>query len=150
MEAFKYPSDREISEVGLRGLFIGNYDIWDANAHTELVKARYGWKESPVPFERTYRRFSNLDDRHENGAHDYLKYIKFGYGRATDHACKDIRTGYLSREEGIERVKQYDHVRPSDLDFWLEYVKKDESWFWAIADRFRVRRFGQKTIKTHG
>ena len=42
MEAFKYPSDREISEVGLRGLFIGNYDIWDANAHTELVKARYG------------------------------------------------------------------------------------------------------------
>ena len=137
MEAFKYPSDREISEVGLRGLFIGNYDIWDANAHTELVKARYGWKESPVPFERTYRRFSNLDDRYENGAHDYLKYIKFGYGRATDHACKDIRTGYLSREEGIERVKQYDHVRPSDLDFWLEYVKKDESWFWAIADRFR-------------
>ena len=25
---------------------------------------------------------SNLDDMHENGVHDYLKYIKFGYGRA--------------------------------------------------------------------
>ena len=48
--------------------------------------------------------FQDLDDRYENGAHDYLKYIKFGYSRATDHACKDIRTGYLSREEGIERV----------------------------------------------
>ena len=97
MEAFKYPSDKEIFEVGLRGLFIANFDIWDANAHTKLVKECYGWKESPVPFERTYRRFSNLDDRYENGAHDYLKFIKFGYGRATDHACKDIRSGYLSR-----------------------------------------------------
>lgn len=137
MEAFKYPLDREISEVGLRGLFIGNFDIWDANAHTKLVKERYGWKESPVPFERTYRRFSNLDDRYENGAHDYLKYIKFGYGRATDHACKDIRSGYLSREEGIDKVRQYDHVRPSDLDFWLDYVSRDEDWFWNNANKFR-------------
>ena len=30
-----------------------------------------------IPFERTYRKMSNLDDRYENGAHDLLKFIKF-------------------------------------------------------------------------
>ena len=54
---------------------------------------KYGWRPAQQPFERTYRRMSNLDDMHENGIHDYLKFMKFGYGRGTDHSCKDIRAG---------------------------------------------------------
>jgi len=66
----------------------------------------FGFRESVLPFERTYRRFSNLDDMHENGIHDYMKFIKFGYGRASDHASKDIRDGYMTREEGIQMVRE--------------------------------------------
>jgi len=80
---------------------------------------------------------SNLDDRYENGAHDYLKWIKFGYGRATDHASKDIRNGHMSREEGIEMVRKYDHVKSSDIHFWTDYVDRSEKWFDEIADTFR-------------
>ena len=137
MEWCKYPNDEAINKIGLRGLFIGNYDPWDANEHTKLVKEKYNWKESPVPFERTYRRFSNLDDMYENGVHDYLKYIKFGYGRGTDHACKDIRSGYMTREEGIKMVKKYDHIRSNDTDHWLNYVGMDSNEFIKIADSFR-------------
>lgn len=137
LETFKYPSDDEVRKVGLRGLFIGMYDKWDANAHTQLVTEKYGWEASPVPFERTYRTMSNLDDRYENGVHDYLKYVKFGYGRATDHACKDIRSGYMTREQGIEMVRKYDHVRSSDLYHWLDYVGRSEEWFDTIANSFR-------------
>jgi N-acetyl sugar amidotransferase len=140
LECFKYPSDEELMEVGVRGIFIGNYDPWDANSHVSLVREKYGWEESPVPFERTYRRFSNLDDRYENGVHDYLKYVKFGYGRATDHVCKDIRSGYMTREEGVELVRRYDHVRSSDLYQWLKYVERSEEWFDGIADQFRSPR----------
>lgn len=140
LELFKYPDDAAIEKVGLRGLFIGNFDPWDANAHTKLVKERYDWKESPEPFERTYRRFSNLDDRYENGIHDYLKYVKFGYGRGTDHACKDIRSGYMTRDEGIAMVRKYDHVKSSDLQIWLDYVDRTEDWFDTIADTFRDER----------
>lgn len=142
-----YPTDTEIERVGLRGVYIGNYDRWDANSHAKLITEQYGWEPSPVPFERTYRLMSNLDDRYENGAHDYLKYIKFGYGRGTDHACKDIRRGYMTREEGIEMVRKYDHVRPSDLDFWLDYVGRDEGWFWKHADGFRSPRVWVKDGK---
>jgi hypothetical protein len=83
---------------------------------------------------------SNLDDRYESGIHDLLKFIKFGYGRCSDHASKDIRTGYLSREEGIQLVKKYDHVVSTDLNYWLNYVGKDEKYFWNIADSFRDPR----------
>ena len=136
----KYPSDEEILDVGVRGLYIGNFFQWDPNRQTKLVQEKYGWKAAEKPFERTYRTMSNLDDRYENGIHDLMKFVKFGYGRASDHASKDIRTGYMTREEGIEMVKKYDAVVSSDLYYWLEYVGMSEDEFWNIADTFRDPR----------
>ena len=143
----KYPTDDEIDEVGIRGIYIFNYVPWEANDHTQLVKERYGWEENPEPFERTYRRMSNLDDMHENGMHDYLKYVKFGYGRATDHACKDIRAGRMSRVQGIEMVRKYDHVKSSDLKRWLSYVDMTEPEFDRVADTFRDPRVWRKNAR---
>jgi hypothetical protein len=97
-----YPSDADIDAVGVRGLYLSNFLDWDANAHVRLVIERYGWRPAQQSFERTYRTMSNLDDMHENGIHDYLKFIKLGYGRASDHASKDIRAGVMTREQGIE------------------------------------------------
>ena len=39
--------------------------------------------------------------------HDYLKYCKYGYGRAADSASYDIRNGYISRQEGVRLVEKY-------------------------------------------
>jgi N-acetyl sugar amidotransferase len=136
----RYPSDEDIVRVGVRGLYVGNFFKWDPNHHAPMMKERYGWRPAQQPFERTYRRMSNLDDRYENGAHDLLKFIKFGYGRASDHASKDIRTGYMTREKGIEMVRRYDHVVSKDLAYWLEYVGMNEEEFWMTADRFRDKR----------
>jgi hypothetical protein len=87
---------------------------------------------------------SNLDDMHENGIHDYLKYIKFGYGRCTDHACKDIRDSKITRNEGIDLVKKYDHIKPRDLYRWLKYVNMNEEEFDRICDTFRDPRVWEK------
>jgi len=140
-----YPTDEEIDEAGVRGIYISNYFKWEANEHGEMVKEKYGFLESEEPFERTYRRMSNLDDMHENGIHDYMKYIKFGYGRATDHVCKDIRAGKMTREEGIEIVKKMDHIKSKDLKRWLEYVGWTEKKFDEVADTFRDPRVWWKT-----
>lgn len=136
----KYPSDEDILETGTRGIYIGNFFKWDPNKQTDLVMDKYDWKPAEKPFERTYRIMSNLDDRYENGIHDLMKFIKFGYGRASDHASKDIRTGYMTREEGIKMVKRYDSVVSSDLYYWLKYVDMSEDEFWSIADSFRDPR----------
>jgi len=135
-----YPDDEETSKLGMRGIFISNYVRWEANVHGEMVKEKYGFLEAEEPFERTYRRMSNLDDMHENGIHDYMKYIKFGYGRATDHCNKDIRAGKMTRDEAIEIVRQRDPIKSKDLWRWLDYVNWTEERFDEVADTFRDPR----------
>ena len=136
-----YPSDEEISRVGVRGIYLSNFVDWDANRHARLVMDKYAWRPAQQPFERTYRMFSNLDDMHENGIHDYLKFVTLGYGRGTDHACKDIRAGLMSREQGVEMVRRYDAVKPRrDLERRLSYVTMTEEEFDAVCDTFRDPR----------
>ncbi|OGT54536.1 MAG: LPS biosynthesis protein [Gammaproteobacteria bacterium RIFCSPHIGHO2_12_FULL_63_22] len=135
-----YPTDEEVEAVGVRGVYVSNYFRWDANDHGNLMVEKYGFEPTDEPFERTYRTMSNLDDMHENGIHDYMKFVKFGYGRATDHVCKDIRAGILSRAEGIELVQRMDPIKSRDLQRWLAYVGWTEARFDAEADRFRDPR----------
>lgn len=137
----QYPSDEELDDAGIRGIYLSNFWPWDANEHVKLVMEKYDWKPARQPFERTYRTMSNLDDMHENGIHDYLKFIKLGYGRGTDHSCKDIRAGRMTRDQGIGMVKKYDAVKPRrDLDRWLKYVDMSEAEFDATCDTFRDPR----------
>ena len=138
--SWMYPSDAEIERVGVRGVYVSNYFRWDANDHSELVVKEYGFEPTDEPFERTYRTMSNLDDMHENGIHDYLKFVKFGYGRASDHVCKDVRAGLMSRDQGIAIVQAMDPVKPRDLQRWLTYVDWSEGRFDTVADRFRDPR----------
>jgi N-acetyl sugar amidotransferase len=138
--SWKYPNDEEINKVGVRGIYISNYFNWDANDHGPLMIKKYGFIEAEEPFERTYRTMSNLDDMHENGIHDYMKFIKFGYGRATDHVCKDIRAGKMTRDEGIRIIQQMDPIKSKDINRWLKYVGWTEKHFDYIADTYRDHR----------
>jgi len=141
----KPPTDQALQRVGVRGIYIGNYFDWDPNGHARRMRDEFGFEFARQPFERTYRTMSNLDDMHENGVHDYMKFIKFGYGRASDHASKDIRQGYMTRDQGIEMVRRHDHVKPRDLKRWLDYVDMTEPEFDRIADTFRDPRVWQRT-----
>ena len=140
LNPFKFPSDEEIDKVGVRGLYISNFFYWDANLHGQMMIEKYNFKVSEQPFERTYRRMSNLDDMHENGIHDYMKFVKFGYGRCTDHTSKDIRAGKLNRDQAILEVKKRDHIKSKDLVRWLNYVGWTEEQFDRVADTFRDPR----------
>src|SRR5690606_31682286 len=126
LQFLMYPSDEEILNTGLRGIFLSNYFYYDGTRHAEIAREQYRWEQAEQDFDRTFRRTSNRDDMHENGVHDYLKFIKLGYGRGTDHANYEIREGRMTRESGIEMVRTYDHVRPRDLQRWLQYVGMTE------------------------
>ncbi len=137
----QYPSDDEIDDVGVRGIYLSNYMNWSGESNAKLVMDKYNWEPARQPFERTYRMFSNLDDMHENGIHHYMKFVKLGYGRATDHTCKDVRAGKMTREQAVEIVRKYDAVKPRrDLDRWLKYVDMTEEEFDYILDGFRDPR----------
>jgi N-acetyl sugar amidotransferase len=132
-----YPDEMSLYKNNIRGIYIGNYFKWLPNKHFKLIQKNYGWKTRKEKFDRTYRTFSNLDNIFENGVHDYLKFIKFGYGRGTDHSSKDIRDNLISRTLGIKNVLKYDHVIPRDLKIWCKYVDISEDEFYFTADKFR-------------
>lgn len=136
----KYPDDEEIERIGIRGVFISNFFGWNQHVHTKLMVDLYGFEFNPLPFDRTYARDSNLNNVHDNGIHDYMKYIKFGYGRVSDHVSRDIRNGILTRDQGIALVQQYEGVVPGDLTRWLNYVGISRVEFEETADTFRDSR----------
>lgn len=134
---FHYPDDDLIEEVGVRGIYLSNFVRWDEHGQALAMHEQYDFQPNAGTRERTFNRYAKLDDLHANGAHDYLKYLKFGYGRATDDASTLIRAGLMTREEGIEAVRRHDHVRPGDLDVWLDFVGMDENEFMAHVDPLR-------------
>ena len=69
--------------------------------------------------------------------HDYFKWIKYGFGRATDHASLDIRYGKISREEGVRLVKEYEGKIPLRyFDEFLKDMELDRQGFYEIVDKF--------------
>lgn len=138
LSCFKYPSDDDIERVGIRGVFISNYFGWNQNIHAGKMRELYGFEYAEDgTFDRTYKNDSNLNNIHDNGLHDFMKWIKFGYGRATDHASRDIRNGAITREQGVELVKRYDHRFPRDVERWLNYTGMSEEEFYQAVESWR-------------
>lgn len=133
---FFYPSEEELERVGVRGIYLSNFISWNARKQTEFIIKELGF-ETAQERERTFNLYDKLDDIHANGLHDYLKFLKFGYGRATDDASTEIRHGRMTREEGIEMVVKHDHVRPSDTDIFLQAVQMSEQDMLRIIEPMR-------------
>jgi N-acetyl sugar amidotransferase len=131
-----YPSDEELENTGITSLFLGHYFFWDARKQLEVVK-RHGFEvKKDGPVEGTYTNYENLDEE-MHGLHDYLKFVKYGFGRATDHACIDIRNKRLTRDEGLELVKKYDGKYPHlSVKAFIEYSGMSNDEINAILDSY--------------
>ena len=66
--------------------------------------------------------------------------IKFGHGRATNDACRDIRDGFITREEAVKLVNKYDDEFPKKYfqDF-LDYIKISKNEYWETIDQARPK-----------
>ncbi len=58
--------------------------------------------------------------------HDYLKFLKRGYGRGTDQASLDVRNGLLTQVEGFELAKKADTEKPTVLPKFLKDIDMTE------------------------
>ncbi|MDB5255826.1 MAG: Pseudaminic acid biosynthesis protein PseA, possible Pse5Ac7Ac acetamidino synthase [Chitinophagaceae bacterium] len=131
-----YPSDEDIERVGVVGLFLGHYFFWDARKQLDIVMERGFAIKEDGPVEGTYTNYENLDEK-MHGLHDYLKFVKYGFGRATDHACIDIRNNRLSRAEGVKLVKQYDGKYPHlSVATFIAYSGMSKEQIDKIIDSF--------------
>lgn len=138
-----YPSDEDIARVEVRGIYLSNFIYWNAKKQAEIMIKEWGFSPITYQRERTFSLHSKIED-HANDVHDYLKYLKFGYGRATDDASMEIRHGRMSREEGMEMVKYYDSREPSTLETYCDFLDITKDQFYQWVEPMRDKRFWNK------
>ena len=136
---YTYPSDQELSRVGVTGLFLGHYFPWDGLSNYLLSQAN-GFESFGSVVEGSMVDYENLDN-HQHGIHDYFKFLKYGYARATDIASIHIRRGILSRSDALQIVKERDGKYPfsylqKPLEDILENIGITVEEFDQICERF--------------
>jgi len=140
---FFYPSDDEIASVGVRGIYLGNYHPWDQQRNAEFVIKNYNFKTLQQR-QTTFNLYEKTDDFFQD-THNYLKYLKFGYSRCTDHASIEIRSRRMTREEGIEMIKKHEYlVRPKNLDIFLKFIGYTEKEFVDDIEHLRDNSMWEK------
>jgi N-acetyl sugar amidotransferase len=140
---YTYPADEDLERVGVTGLFLGYYLPWDGFQNALLAQA-HGFETYTKTVEGSLVNYENLDNCH-TGIHDYFKFLKFGFGRATDLACLHIRRGRLSREDGVQLVKKHDGKFPWKylgyrIEDVLEEIDMSLEAFIGTCDRFTNKK----------
>ena len=139
---FTYPEDSHLEAVGVRGVYLSNYIRWDSKAQHEQMIDLYGYESAAQP--RTFNTYEDVHCFHSAGLHDYLKYLKFGYSKVTDHATREIRLKRMTREQGIALVEQYSAIEPPDMPQFLDWVGMTREELMACVWDRRDTRIWQK------
>ena len=140
---YTYPNDDDLSRVAVTGLFLGYFLPWDGYNNV-LISQANGFHTYHKSVEGALVNYENLDNR-QTGIHDYFKFLKYGFGRATDQACLHIRRGRLSREDAVDIVKTLDGKFPwvylgHSLEEVLEEIDMSIDEFIRICDRFTNKK----------
>lgn len=146
---YTYPTDEELARVGVTGLFLGHYIPWDGLSNALIAQAS-GFESYGRPVEGAMVDYENLDNN-QHGIHDYLKFIKFGFGRATDHACLHIRRGRLTRQDGLDAVRRLDGRFPwsylgKSLEDILAPLGITVDEFVRICDKFTNKKIFKRDV----
>lgn len=107
---YMYPSDEELQRSRVTGIFLGHYVPWDGLTNALYAQA-HGFETYPTLVEGSLANYENLDN-HQTGIHDYFKFLKYGFGRATDIANNNIRRGRLLRKDALRMTKLHDGKFP--------------------------------------
>jgi N-acetyl sugar amidotransferase len=139
---YTYPTDEELQKVGVTGLFLGYYFPWDGFSNYFLSQA-HGFTSYGKVIEGSVVDYENLDN-YQTGIHDYFKFLKYGFGRATDLVSISLRRGRITRAQGLDLIKLHDGKYPwtylgKPLVQILNRINITLEEFDAICERFTNR-----------
>ena len=132
---YHYPADADLHTVGVRGIYLGNYVRWDPKAQHEQMVATHGYRSAA--FARTFDTYDHVDCYNFMDLHDQVKLYKHGYSKVTDHACREIRHGRLTRAQGLALVRQHELAQTAHRDKFCEWLGITERSLQFIFDQHR-------------
>lgn len=136
---YRYPDDADLRRVGVRGIYLGNYVRWDPMAQHEQMIREYGYRTAR--FSRTFDCYDYVDCFNYMNFHDQLKLYKHGFSKVTDHACREIRHGRLTREEGALLVWRYEQSPSQYLPQFADWLGVEQRSMRFMLDQHRNPRF---------
>lgn len=145
LEILRFP--RDSLTKGISGLFYGDYYRWDPTDHTRFIK-QLGWCSLENPPAGSSSADENCDMEFID-IREHIKYLKFGYGRATDQLNIEIRSGQITREDALQKVRSLDgRVSEESIKRFCEYVNINRNYFDILIDRFVNKNLFVKTNNT--
>ena len=129
----------------LEPIYLSYFVKWNSYANYILSK-KNGFKDLTHEWTREHT-FENYDQIETPAylIHPWLKYPKFGHASATDYASKYIRYGLITREEGIQLVKKYDHrIDQRAVKEFCEFLGYRLAEFYSIIDGFYNKELFEK------
>jgi N-acetyl sugar amidotransferase len=166
VEAYEFqpylPADPEaVEREKVEVHYLGYYLKWHPQSCYYYAVEHGGFQASPERTPGTYSKYNSIDDRIDD-FHYYTTFIKFGIGRATYDAAQEIRSGEITREEGVALVKRFDGEWPErfaeEIFRYLSITPRefpiaatqfvqpvmDRDYFMTLADRFRSPHLWQR------
>ncbi len=130
-----YPSKEELDKFKTTAYNLGYFFFWDLQKNIRLIK-NYGWRPQETNVEGTFTNWEDLDCGFMP-IHQYFKFIKYGYARATDHAAYEIRHGRMTKSQAKELICEYDWRLPRQyFQEFLDFLEINEDYFFKTVDRF--------------
>ena len=136
--AFYLPLNiEEVEKLDIQILYLGHYEKFRPQENYYLASRICDFQPNDMRTEQTFSKYKSLDDKIDS-FHYYTAYVKFGLGRCSEEASKEVRDGYITRQEAVALVHKYDHEFPKRYfsDF-LNYIKMKEDEFYDTLDKFR-------------
>ncbi len=144
---YQFPDPKLFQEADIRAIYLQYYaKEWSRVGNAEFA-IKYGMKLRDDDLHNLGRihRFCQLDsDFHM--VNQMFKFVKLGFGFATDEVCYDIREGRITREEGFKLIKEYDGLCGDKyIKGFCDYIGIDVKEFWRVVERFRDEELFEKT-----
>ena len=143
LEPYMPARPEDLERVGVNVSYLGYYLKWRPQDCYYYAVEHGGFKPCPERTAGTYSKYVSLDDKADDW-HYFQTFVKFGIGRATYDAAQEIRSGEISRDEGVALVRRYDGEYPVRFEKeLLDYVSVDgfprmtRESFMELCDSFR-------------
>jgi hypothetical protein len=116
--------------------YLGYYLKWHPQSAYYYAVEHGGFQASPERTPGTYSKYNSIDDRIDD-FHYYTTFIKFGIGRATYDAAQEIRSGDITRDEGVALVRKFDGEFPERFaEEIFRYLSLSEKEFPGVSQIF--------------
>ena len=102
---------QRIADKKIEVHYLGYYEKWHPQSAYYYAIKHGGFESAPERTAGTYSTYNSIDDRIDD-FHYHTTWIKFGIGRSTYDAAQEIRSGDITREEGVALVQKYDGEFP--------------------------------------